>query len=115
MARCDGYWHPLESETIESFICTMWLRKEWDGDPPIADIVAHSQRLAPDSDIFFSALRAYALSETSTRIIRQAIGDLIAADGVICASEMHWGAEVDAFFKGYQEALFREYFVVARS
>jgi hypothetical protein len=29
MARCDGYWHPLENEAIEPFVCSMWLRNEW--------------------------------------------------------------------------------------
>ena len=48
MARCDGRWHPLETPVIEKFVCSMWLRKEWPGDPPLDEIVAHSQRLAPE-------------------------------------------------------------------
>lgn len=110
MARCDGQWHPLEAEVIEAFVCSMWLRKEWEGDPPMEEIIAHAERLAPDSDVFFSALRAYAQSQTSTRLIKQAVGDLIAADGVICDVELEWGAELDAFMTGYSEELFAEHF-----
>jgi hypothetical protein len=99
MARCDGHWHPLETPVIEKFVCSMWLRKEWPGDPPLDEIVAHSQRLAPDSETFFRALRHYAQSSTSTTILQRAIGDLIAADGVICSAEMSWGSEIDAFFR----------------
>lgn len=111
MARCDGCWHPLEGDIIEGFVCSMWLRKEWEGEPPIAEIVAHAHRLAPDSQAFFSALRLYAQSETSTRILRRAIGDLIAADGKICSNELQWGAEVDAFFNDFREEEFRRHFV----
>lgn len=111
MARCDGHWHPLETPIIESFVCSMWLRKEWEGDPPVHEIVAHAQRLAPDAAVFFSALRHYANSATSTRIIRRAVGDLIAADGLICENETQWGAEIDAFFHEYSEEQFRRYFL----
>lgn len=111
MARCDGRWHPLEADIVEGFVCTMWLRKEWEGEPPLAEIVAHAQRLAPDAETFFLALRHYAHSETSTRILRRAIGDLIAADGRICSAETQWAAEADAFFQEYREDEFRRYFV----
>ena len=99
MARCDGRWHPLETPAIEKFVCSMWLRKEWPGEPPLDEIVAHSQRLAPDSDTFFRALQHYAHSSTSARVLQRSIGDLIAADGVICSAEMSWGSEIDAFFR----------------
>jgi hypothetical protein len=99
MARCDGRWHPLETPVIETFVCSMWLRKEWPGEPPLEEIVAHSQRLAPDSETFFLALRHYAHSSTSARVLQRSIGDLIAADGVICSAEVSWGAEIDAFFR----------------
>lgn len=110
MARCDGRWHPLEAEVIERFICSMWLRMEWEGDPPLDEIVAHAQLLSPDARTFFHALRHYANSSSSTRILCRAISDLIEADGVICASEASWGAEVDAFFRGYDESEFHRLF-----
>ena len=99
MARCDGRWHPLETPVIEKFVCSMWLRKEWPEEPPLDEIVAHSQRLAPDSETFFLALRQYAHSSTSAKVLQRSIGDLIAADGVICSAEMSWGSEIDAFFR----------------
>jgi hypothetical protein len=99
MARCDGRWHPLETPVIEKFVCSMWLRNEWPGDPPLDEIVAHSQRLAPDSETFFRALRHYAHCSTSAKVLQRSIADLIAADGVICSAEMSWGSEIDAFFR----------------
>ncbi len=99
MARCDGRWHPLETPVVEKFVCSMWLRKEWPGDPPLDEIVAHSQRLAPDSETFFRALQHYAHSSTSAKVLQRSIADLIAADGVICSAEMSWGSEIDAFFR----------------
>lgn len=95
MARCDGRWHPLEDGAIERFICSMWLRKEWPGDPPLDEIIAHAQRLAPDSDVFFRSLTPYAASKGSTSIIRRAVADLIDADGVVCASEFDWAQALD--------------------
>lgn len=104
MARCDGHWHRLENEPIERFICSMWLRKEWRGEPPLPEILAHAQRLSPDVETFFKALRHYASSTTSTMILRRAISDLIDADGAVRAQEISWGAEVDTFFREYAEA-----------
>ncbi|WP_156679366.1 hypothetical protein [Sphingomonas profundi] len=94
IAHCDGKWHLLELEPIERFVCSIWLRKEWAGDPPIDEILAHARRLAPDADTFFAALRHYARSRTSTAVLKRAVADLIAADGVVCANEMSWGMEL---------------------
>jgi hypothetical protein len=94
MARCDGRWHPLESGAIERFICSMWLRKEWDGEPPIEEIVAHAQRLAPDSEVFFRSLGRYAPSQSSCNIVRRAVVDLIEADGLVCCDEVNWETEL---------------------
>lgn len=111
MARCDGHWHPLESDIIERFVCSMWLQNEWDGDPPIDTIVAHAQRVAPTSGDFFEALGAYARGKPRVaRIMRRAVGELIAADGVICAAETQWGHEIEAFFRDYDDARFQQFF-----
>jgi hypothetical protein len=108
MARCDGHWHPLENEPLEKFICSMWLRKEWPGDAPIDEIVGHAQRLSPDSETFFRALQHYARSSTSSQLLRRAVGDLIAADGIICIAEADWGREIDTFFREYEEIEFKK-------
>jgi hypothetical protein len=106
MARCDGHWHELETEVVERFVCSMWLRKEWEGDPPMSEIVAHARRLAPDAETFMKSLRCYANSTTSTQILKRMVSDLIAADGVICADEMNWGGELEAFFRDYRDEEF---------
>jgi hypothetical protein len=95
MARCDGRWHPLETGPIERFVCSLWLRKEWPGDPPIGEILAHAQRLAPDSDVFFRSLTPFASSRTSVALLRRAVAELIEADGQVCRSEFDWAGEFD--------------------
>lgn len=72
----------------------MWLRKEWEGDPPLEELIKHSQRLAPDGETFFKALNHYARSETSAKILKNAVSELIAADGIICAAENDWAYEL---------------------
>lgn len=96
LARCDGRWHPLESEPIERFVTGLWLRKEWEGDPPIDDILAHAQRLAPDAHTAMKGLGYYARSRNSTALLMRAANELIAADGVICDTETAWIMEVEA-------------------
>src|SRR3546814_6477321 len=80
MARCDGRWHPLETEMIESFASSLWIQSEWEGDPDIDEIVVHAQRISLDADSFFAALRRYAQDPLLTRLICRAAGNLIAAD-----------------------------------
>lgn len=109
MARCDGHWHGLEVGVIEQYIIKMWIRKNWPGDPDIADIVAHTERLAPDADVFFRALARYAADDTSLTVIRRAIGDLIAADGRICPAEMNWAGEVEAFLTEFDDRMMSEF------
>ena len=46
MADCDGEWHPLETEPVESFVCSLWMRQEWPGEPPLDRIVSHARRLS---------------------------------------------------------------------
>lgn len=102
MARCDGRWHPLESEPVEQFATTMWIRKEWEGDMPMDEVMSHARRLAPDATSVLRGLHYYARSRTSTNILMRAVSDLIAADGVICASEVKWAVEIDQHIKELQ-------------
>lgn len=90
MARCDGYWHPLEEEVIVQFTCSLWLRSEWDGEPPMDQVIAHARRIAPDGEAFFKALLQYSRNRTSTAVLKQGVSALIAADGVICDEEHRW-------------------------
>ena len=106
VAHCDGHWHPLEDEPVERFVASMWLRKEWDGDPPLDEIMAHAKRLAPDSSIALKALKYYARSDTSTRVLLNSIAQLIDADGIIRPEETTCVNEIaDAIDDLQQEAL----------
>lgn len=98
MARCDGHWHPLESEAIERFVCSTWLHKEWPGDPPMGAIVAHAQCLSPDVDTFFRAIAHFATNAKAGHLIRRAVVDLIEADGVINDDEDRWARELEMAF-----------------
>ena len=93
MARCDGRWHPLEEEVIEAFVCALWLKKGWENSPPMADVLAHARRLAPDGQVFRSAIRQYAHSAGSGQVLSRFVQRIIAADGVICDSEHRWATE----------------------
>ncbi|MEG3160907.1 hypothetical protein U1763_10375 [Sphingomonas sp. LB2R24] len=93
MARCDGKWHPLEEEVIEDFVCTLWMRKEWEGEPPLDLIRSHARRLAPDGEVFAKAIRQYGHSSTSAKVLRRFVERVVAADGVVCDREHHWSTE----------------------
>lgn len=93
MARCDGRWHPLEEEVIEDFVCALWLKKGWENSPPMAEVLAHARRLAPDGQVFRSAIRQYAHSSGSGQVLSRFVQRIIAADGVICDAEHRWATE----------------------
>lgn len=93
MARCDGRWHRLEEQAIEDFVCSLWIRKEWENEPPMAEILAHARRLAPDGEVFRSAIMQYAHSSTAATVLTRFVNRVVAADGVICDKEHHWLAE----------------------
>ncbi len=114
MARCDGRWHPLESEPIERFICSMWLRKEWPGDPAVEEIVTHAQRLSPDSDVFFRSIARYANSRSSTNILKRAVGDLIEADAIVCSTEVDWAQELECALEEAETASSEEFLQLLR-
>lgn len=97
MARCDGKWHPLETKPVEDFICSLWIRREWEGEPPLEEILAHAQRLSPDSGTFFKSVENYARSRTRSKILRKAVSDLIAADGIVCDAEFDWGRQFSEY------------------
>jgi hypothetical protein len=103
MSRCDGHWHPLETEVIEHFVCALWLRKGWEGDAPIEEILAHAERLAPDWETVSRALLHISQSGTSSRVLLHAVSDLIAADGIICATEHHWAQELVESLESFSE------------
>ena len=102
MARCDGQWHPLETEAIERFVTSLWIRKEWDGDPPLDDIIAHAQRLSPDANTALQGLLCFASNPISTKVLMRSISDLISSDGIICDEEHRWSVEIAEFIAEIQ-------------
>lgn len=90
MARCDGQWHPLEEPVFTDFIDDLWITKGWPGEPPMCAIMDHAHSLSPDTETFFAAIRCYARSSSSTRLLLGATSKLIAADGVIAQEEFDW-------------------------
>ena len=93
MARCDGDWHDLEEQVIEEFVCSLWMRKEWENEPPLPEIIAHARRLAPDGEVFRAAIARYGHSSTSATILARFVQRVVAADGIICDAEHHWSTE----------------------
>lgn len=104
MARCDGRWHQLEEEQIVDFVCALWMRKEWEGEPPLDEIVAHARRLAPDGEILAKAVRQYAHSTTSSAVLKRYVQRVVAADGTICDKEHHWTMQFDEMLADAQAA-----------
>uniref|UniRef100_UPI0035CA2E95 hypothetical protein n=1 Tax=uncultured Sphingomonas sp. TaxID=158754 RepID=UPI0035CA2E95 len=104
MARCDGRWHPLEEEAVESFTCSLWIQKEWEGEPPMRDVLEHARRIAPDGEVFYKSVQAYARSRTSTKVLKRAVEALIAADGVICDAEHNWSSAMLEYLADAQHA-----------
>lgn len=104
MARCDGHWHQLEEQVIEDFACTLWLRKEWENEPPLDKIVQHARRLAPDGEIFATAVQRYGSSGSSAAILSRFVHRVVAADGVICDREHRWTLEFDDLLTSAQAA-----------
>lgn len=98
IARCDREWHPLETNAIEGFITSLWLRREYPGDIPIADILAHAKRLRPDAESFYGALQRCLDTPDLARTIRRHIAAVIDADGRIAPEEVYWGQQVDELF-----------------
>lgn len=95
MARCDGHWHPLETEPIARFICSLWLRKGWEGEPPLDEIINHAKRLAPDGEVFFKSLKPFTTSSSSMSLLRRSVSELIEADGTVCNDEFQWSLELE--------------------
>lgn len=109
MARCDGQWHPLEDDPIEQFTTSLWLQREWPGEPPMEDIIFFARRLAPDAGVFFSSLKPFVRGEAAGRLIRRAVNAMISADGIITAEEHRWVVEFTDHLEDLEAAEFSQY------
>ena len=106
MAKIDGQWHPLEAAVIERFVCSMWLQKEWEGEPPLGEIIRHARNLAPDSHVFFASLKNISHSDTSTRLLVRMLHQVAAADGVIKPEEFAALNEMEDFIRAIRDEAF---------
>lgn len=82
VARCDGKWHVLETEAIESFVMACWLRLDFPGDLDLAAVTAHVSRLAPDDEALWRSVYEVANHPAMARLVVQHLGRVIDADGV---------------------------------
>lgn len=98
IGRCDGHWHPLERERIEDFVSAYWLRAEMPGDYDRDAVLAHTDRLAPDSETFVVSVHRCRENPVLSNIIRRHAAAVIAADGKLHNNELFWGGKIDEIF-----------------
>ncbi|HZV57725.1 MAG TPA: hypothetical protein VFF89_08625 [Sphingobium sp.] len=95
MAKCDGYYHPLEVQGVTDTMERYVLR--FGGDDNTLETAARNvARLAPDGEDFIAALRKVQLHPQSSqlaRLILEGVSAVIDADGRYTAEEIEW-AEV---------------------
>lgn len=99
VARCDREWHPLESDAIEHFITSCWLRCGFEAELPLDDLLAHARKLRPDAESFYGSLIRATERPELQAIIRRNVAQVIDADGKISPEELYWGSQVDEFFQ----------------
>lgn len=97
LARCDREWHPMEEDTIESFVTGWWLRRELRHEPPIEDILRHAERLRPDAETFFGALLRTHDCPALAAMLPDYIQLVIEADDRITSEEAFWAGKAAAY------------------
>lgn len=97
LARCDREYHPLERAALEQIVATCWMRMEYPGDPDIASILAHIDRLAPDAETFWIAMHRCATSPLLLVLLHRAARQMVDADGKVTDEEFYWGSRIDEF------------------
>lgn len=97
IARCDREFHPTERSSLEHALTSFWLRLELPGDPDFEDILNYSDRLSPDGETFWLAMRRFKEEPELARIFKRQSMLLIEADGVVRQEEAYWAVEIDDF------------------
>ncbi|MFM5955322.1 MAG: WYL domain-containing protein [Novosphingobium sp.] len=97
IARCDREFHPAEKSCLESALTSFWLRMEIAGDPDFSDIIAYAEKLSPDGEIFWLAMRRFAENPRLALVFKRHARELIEADGVIRPDEAYWSIEIEDF------------------
>jgi hypothetical protein len=94
VARCDGKWHPLEFEAIESFVMACWLRLDFPGDLDLAAVAAHVGRLTPDAEVLWTSVDAVAANPAMAALVRRHLVSVIDADGVHHPREVWFASQI---------------------
>ena len=97
LARCDKDFHPAEREAMEQAVSSFWLRLEIAGNPDCEAILAYSDKLSPDSELFWVALHQIKTDDRLASIFRRSGQLLIEADGVVKDVEAYWAIEFSEF------------------
>lgn len=90
LSRCDGHAAPAESEEVDTFTASWWIRAEIRAILPEADIAAHVRRLAPDVEAFVLAAQRIRTSAILRPLVAGYARRVIEADGRIAPEEHHW-------------------------
>lgn len=98
IARCDKRWHTSEGEAIGRFAASFWMRSELEVDLVEEEVVAHSERLSPDAEVFFVAIERCIANPVLALILRRHVDDVILADGLIAPAERHYREALEAAF-----------------
>lgn len=101
LARCDGRYHPLERDALQSHLERYCLR--FNGtDAMLARALGNIDRLAPDAGDVVGALYRLSRSAGGARVARYVLdcgADVVDADGRHADEEMFWAVEISAALK----------------
>ncbi|PTR08903.1 MULTISPECIES: TerB family tellurite resistance protein [unclassified Novosphingobium] len=101
MARCDGQFHPLESDSIATAMERYIVRFGGD-DRTFETACKNINKIAPDSFDFVKALermRDHPEARSLSRLLLDCVANVTAADGVIDAKEVEWASVVSETLK----------------
>lgn len=101
MARCDGDYHPLEEEAIE-FALGRYLRNYGGDDDDLDDIMGRCDELAPEGVNVLSSLGHVIRCperRAISRLILDAVGSVIDADGRHAPEEVTWAVELSSLLR----------------
>ena len=95
VARCDKQYHPLEREALEAILVKFWMHLEIRSEPDIDDILAYSDRLAPDGEAFWLSLNRIRNDPKIVALLKSGMRGVVEADGVVKAEEFYWVTQVE--------------------
>lgn len=98
IARCDQDYHSLERDALEAIATRFWLRLEIPSDPDLDDILSYADRLAPDGEAFWLSIQRIRSNHDLVPLFKQALRQIIEADGFQHQSEFYWASQVQEFF-----------------